>query len=568
MFDFETNGANTYLVYKIKPTDKVDTMGLGMLTNNKINGLEAAIYTQLDNEQFIKFNVSSKVSVKLFFTGPINKKRMVGVFLGILNAMISAEDYMLDTNTIIFDLDYMFTDVSTCETVLICLPIIRDNVEKIDLAGFFRNIIFTTQFDQTENCDYVAKLLNYLNSSQSFSIYDFKALLEEINNSDIKVQSNEINQAQISHQAASNIQQSAPNMQPAPNMAQPIPNMAQPTPGMPQQIPSMPQSTPNISQSVTNIPQTVPAQQMDKNMQNAFSIPQNNSKENNSPFQIPNQQGKVNTSNNQNSYSEQSGSAEKPMSMMNLLMHYSKDNKKIYKEQKQKKKTAKEAEKQNANMIQVPGDINTPFAVPGAPHQMMPPQQMPVSNKSPNNSQAKDFSMGGGAVQQTNIYGNQGNNNMNFTQAQNMPVNVPQNVNQPNPNMQQVSINVKPANFGETTVLGGGIGETTVLSKANSETNMFPYIFRKKTGERIDVDKPVFRIGKERSYVDFFVSDNTAVSRSHANILTKDGKYYIVDTNSTNHTYLNGQMLQSNVEYTLSSGSVIRIANEDFEFRV
>ena len=95
------------------------------------------------------------------------------------------------------------------------------------------------------------------------------------------------------------------------------------------------------------------------------------------------------------------------------------------------------------------------------------------------------------------------------------------------------------ANFGETTVLNkGNIGETTVLNAAaqQQQKQIAPHLIRAKNNEKISVNKPVFRIGKERSYVDYFIGDNTAISRSHANIVTRDGAYYLVDTNSTNHS--------------------------------
>ena len=49
---------------------------------------------------------------------------------------------------------------------------------------------------------------------------------------------------------------------------------------------------------------------------------------------------------------------------------------------------------------------------------------------------------------------------------------------------------------------------------------------------------------------------------------SRDGEYFVVDTNSTNHTYLNGGMLQSNVETKIAHGAQIRLANEDFEFKL
>ena len=125
-------------------------------------------------------------------------------------------------------------------------------------------------------------------------------------------------------------------------------------------------------------------------------------------------------------------------------------------------------------------------------------------------------------------------------------------------------------NFGETTVLGGGsnIGETTVLGASTATVQENPHLIRTKNNEKINLNKPVFRIGKEKSYVDYFIGDNTAISRSHANFITREGEYFVTDTNSTNHTYVNGVMIQSNVETKLNHGDKVRLANEDFEFKL
>ena len=179
-FTFENQGTHTYLVYTVAEDDALDSMSLGMLTNNRIPGMASTMFTQMDSTVFIKYDVSAKVSVKQFFTGQVNKKRLLGVFNGIVDALLSAEDYMIDVNSILLDLEYMFADVSTCETVLVCLPIVSDDFSVKDLGAFFKNIMFSTQFDQTENCDHVAKIINYLNSAPVFSHTDFTAVLEAI----------------------------------------------------------------------------------------------------------------------------------------------------------------------------------------------------------------------------------------------------------------------------------------------------------------------------------------------------------------------------------------------------
>jgi len=89
---------------------------------------------------------------------------------------------------------------------------------------------------------------------------------------------------------------------------------------------------------------------------------------------------------------------------------------------------------------------------------------------------------------------------------------------------------------------------------------------RISTSETISLNKPVFRIGKERSYVDYFVTDNNTVSRSHVDIITRGGRHYVMDLNSKNHTYLNGQMLEPQCEEELHEGDILKLAREEFVF--
>ncbi|MBQ6885443.1 MAG: TIR domain-containing protein [Clostridia bacterium] len=93
-----------------------------------------------------------------------------------------------------------------------------------------------------------------------------------------------------------------------------------------------------------------------------------------------------------------------------------------------------------------------------------------------------------------------------------------------------------------------------------------PYLMRIKTNECMIIDKPVVRIGKEEKYVDLTIGGNAAVSRSHANIISREGSYYIVALNSTNRTYVDGQVIPSNVETLIKYGSRITLANEEFAF--
>lgn len=96
----------------------------------------------------------------------------------------------------------------------------------------------------------------------------------------------------------------------------------------------------------------------------------------------------------------------------------------------------------------------------------------------------------------------------------------------------------------------------------------FPYLVREKTNEKIDINKPSFRLGKERRYCDYFVADNNAVSRSHADIVTKGNRYFIIDNNSTNKTYVDFRAIPILQEVEIFSGTKIRLGNEDFTFYI
>ena len=171
---FDGNGSGSYLVYQLEQDEELDSISLGMLTNNQIPGLASVIYTQMNSTRFIKYNVRSKVTVKQLFSGYVNKKSLLGVLNGMVDAILQSEEYMLYVDNIIFDLDYIFSDVSTYNTVMICLPVIKSN-NSIDLLTFFKSIVINLQL---ENGDYFTKIINYLNSSLNFSAVEFKKLLD------------------------------------------------------------------------------------------------------------------------------------------------------------------------------------------------------------------------------------------------------------------------------------------------------------------------------------------------------------------------------------------------------
>jgi len=117
-----------------------------------------------------------------------------------------------------------------------------------------------------------------------------------------------------------------------------------------------------------------------------------------------------------------------------------------------------------------------------------------------------------------------------------------------------------------THVLNNDSNGTTVLGHDEQAPPKYPKLIRVQTQETCYVDKPNFRIGTERAYCDLFISDNNFISRSHADIITKECRYYIVDRNSTNKTYVNGKVIPKEQKIEIFPGTQIRLANEEFVF--
>lgn len=116
-----------------------------------------------------------------------------------------------------------------------------------------------------------------------------------------------------------------------------------------------------------------------------------------------------------------------------------------------------------------------------------------------------------------------------------------------------------------TGILNDGSSETTVLGGGQSVPPAT--LIRKKNNENITISKQVFKLGKERRKVDYCIADNTNISRTHADIVYKNGAFYIVDNHATNGTAVNGATVASGQERILKNNDIIKLADEEFQFR-
>ncbi len=120
-----------------------------------------------------------------------------------------------------------------------------------------------------------------------------------------------------------------------------------------------------------------------------------------------------------------------------------------------------------------------------------------------------------------------------------------------------------------TMFLGGGSSTRRTTALGSSELGngiTEAYLIRKRTEEKILIDSDVFRVGFDWSTSDYAIDDNETISTRHAQILRRNGRYYVVDVGSTNHTFVDQRMIREQVEMEVYSGTTIRFSNEEFIF--
>ena len=179
-FNYETQGASTYLVCELEPTEQLDSLTLGMLTNNHIPGLAPVIHTEMNGQRFLKYNISAKVASNQFFGGNMNKQRALNAFKNILDALCSADEYMIDQNCFSVLPEHVYLNVSNCESALICIPVSSGKDINTEVAALFKQILFTTQFDASEDASFIAEMITYLNNGASFTVYGFRDLIAKL----------------------------------------------------------------------------------------------------------------------------------------------------------------------------------------------------------------------------------------------------------------------------------------------------------------------------------------------------------------------------------------------------
>ncbi len=592
-FQCEKQGANTYMVYEISKEEEVDSLSLGMLLNNKIRGLAPVIYGQMDEVQCLRYNISSKTSLSQYLTGILSRERILKIFRSVTETILEAEEYMIEPSSVLLDPEHVFVDSQTGETAVICLPLM--DMEGTDVSTFFKNIMFSSNaiFDSKENCDYVARIINHLNRAETFSLVNFRDLLMELERETQGMQGGTANVVQgagvvsgvVGNNAVSGTQGAVGRngtpgtvgrngMPGTAGMQGAVGRNGMPgTTGVPRAsgVGDIPGTQNTSGAWGASVGQNIQGMQGTPKVNGAIGVENTNNMPGVSGMQGVNTRPQAQAANGMSGLNGALGArGVGGMAGKNggIGAHGISPVRRISTVQPMSGAQGSLGMRGTSGMPGTPGtgaqgSQSQPvgFEIPGAaaaePAMEKEKKKWSLfgskSNQEEKNKKTEDKKKSSkkeqGGKKSGGIFGNVfGGKNPNMEGTGNAGSGYPYGGNM-------------PYNPDETSIAMDGDEVTTLLDNE-------PRLVRERNQEIIFLQKDVFRIGRKREVVDYCIEGNPTIGRCHAVIVKKGDAFYIVDAGSKNHTYVNGMMIESNVEVPLENQAVIKLSDEGFVFEM
>lgn len=164
--------------YLLKSNDRIDNLTLGMMVNNDIEGFLPVQPVQVENERYFRYDITGLVTMKEYLGEYVKKDRLLKVFYGIANTIRESSEYMINWTSFSLERKEIYVNPENGDVRLLCLPLLTV-INDGNICNFFKNVLFSSQFDLDENGDYVGKLITFLNP-KSYTLDKFIYELEDM----------------------------------------------------------------------------------------------------------------------------------------------------------------------------------------------------------------------------------------------------------------------------------------------------------------------------------------------------------------------------------------------------
>ena len=178
---FRNISGRSFMIYTFPGKDEVIHYQLQMLVNNSIPYVLKANTVSLDGEIHLQYDITSLVPLKKLLeirkTGRIEFLELIKNIAAMAEGL---EQYLLDTERIVFDSRYIFADPQDLKLEFAYLPVKNAEQDNRTLKNFLLNLIINDiQFANEQSDNFVQKLLELL-KTEDFMVSDLRAYIREM----------------------------------------------------------------------------------------------------------------------------------------------------------------------------------------------------------------------------------------------------------------------------------------------------------------------------------------------------------------------------------------------------
>lgn len=558
-FKVRNIGSEKYLSYVLDDDCDFDEELLDYLEDNKIGELIDIIYEEDDENDYFTYNITDRVTVDTLFKDKVNAEKLLGVIRGIATSIVNLRDLGIPISYIILHRGFTYVNPVTYDVKLICLPVESGASMNAEFRHFAKNLIVNAQYDTTEDCNYIAKVLNLLNV-EKFTIRAFAGELTEL----MESAGMDVEEAYVDLDGGIEVSQSANAVVDEGNGIDDLPEFKdvafdeEDDDGL-----DMYEEEPTEANTIF------------KDLDLDAEEPYDGETETlTSGEPVAAGVGSV----NMDAFDD---SALEELKIDDTLEEYPDD------EVASEEEAAAEPELDLEDIIPEIKPVKIQPKVEEIAHtaegvtEVAPvaeTEDKPVLIDTTEIDDLIDHPpvMKSIKINRAKII-QRAVNELEDDKIENPTENIiASGLNadaEPETNMDPATIPEagNDDETGSTVELTAGMNvvpDTEEDNKASNAPKAMPYIVRVNTGERVMINKAVFKIGKANRGVDFTISGNGAVSRVHAIIYQREDGCYLKDNKTTNSTYVNGQKLAENQEVLLKNDSEIVLGDEDFIFKL
>lgn len=533
-FKIRNIGSEKYLSYILNDECEFDEELLDYLEENKIPELIDIIYEEDDENDYLTYNVTGRTTVDALLSNTVNAEKILGIVRGIASGIVNLRDLGIPASYVILHKEFTYVNPVTYDVGMLCVPVESDANINAEFRMFVKDMLTNVTYDDNEDCNYVAKLLNMLNVDK-FTVRNFYAQLTDLMES-----------------AGMQVEENFVDIGADVSVSQTI------------------SDTGSDETSMDDLPEY-----------EDVSFGSDDDTDDDDDIEVQNPVfDDIDLEDDGETRNTSSGI---DMSVFDdSMLEELKIDEDIDDEDADDEEGYTEALTSDVSPQDQPGLTEVAKAADGVTEVELQTQetQQPVLISTDelidNPPVVKNIKINRAKIIQKAVVEAEEDNIDNPTEQ----IVAPQFMNgedgEPATNMDPVTQKAdapKTQGTGSTVELTGGMNvvrdtETDKTVAARAVPKAMPYIVRVNTGERVMVNKAVFKIGKAGRGVDYHVGGNGAVSKVHVIIYQREDGCYLKDNKATNGTYLNGARLDENEEKLLTNDSTISIGGEDFLFKL